>query len=355
MAFYLPQFHPIPENDEWWGTGLHRVDQHRQGPARFPGHYQPHVPADLGFYDLRAARDPRGAGRAGPPLRRRRVLLLALLVRRAPHPRAALRRGAGLRRARLPVRPGVGQPDLVGHLARRRRPHPDRADLSRARRRPARTSTRCCRPSPTRGTSRSTADRCSTCSAPSSCPSRRRSSTAGRPWPARPACPGCTWWPRCPTCSAHGPHYVRSVRRRLRRRRARAHPGRRSTPARARACAPCASWACPRSTAYARRARVRSPVGRPAQGRVLPRVYPNWDNTPRSRRRGLVAARLDARAVPGPRGRTPSPRSARLPGDERLLFVKSWNEWAEGNHLEPDQRHGHGYLEALAAGLGRTS
>jgi len=36
------------------------------------------------------------------------------------------------------------------------------------------------------------------------------------------------------------------------------------------------------------------------------------------------------------------------------VFVKSWNEWAEGNHLEPDQRYGHGYLEVIRDELGRA-
>jgi hypothetical protein len=39
------------------------------------------------------------------------------------------------------------------------------------------------------------------------------------------------------------------------------------------------------------------------------------------------------------------------PSEERLLFIKSWNEWAEGNHMEPDLVHGHGYLQALKAEL----
>jgi hypothetical protein len=88
------------------------------------------------------------------------------------------------------------------------------------------------------------------------------------------------------------------------------------------------------------------------RGPVFPCVYPNWDNTPRSGRGGVVIS-----------GSTPERfrlhveqalrRVAVLPEDQQVVVIKSWNEWAEGNYLEPDRATGHERGDALASALAR--
>ncbi len=82
----------------------------------------------------------------------------------------------------------------------------------------------------------------------------------------------------------------------------------------------------------------------------LPVVMSNWDNTPRFGSRGFVLTD----ATPEAFGR--SLRSAveavqDLPPEQRIVFLKSWNEWAEGNYVEPDRRHGTAFLEAAAVAI----
>ncbi|MDP1703418.1 MAG: glycoside hydrolase family 99-like domain-containing protein, partial [Sulfurimicrobium sp.] len=77
-----------------------------------------------------------------------------------------------------------------------------------------------------------------------------------------------------------------------------------------------------------------------------PLVLPNWDNTPRTGMRGLVFHNATPELFRG-HLREAISRVAERPADERIVFLKAWNEWAEGNHIEPDQKWGRAWLEAI--------
>jgi hypothetical protein len=99
--------------------------------------------------------------------------------------------------------------------------------------------------------------------------------------------------------------------------------------------------AWPMSLPYERAAR-RLSLDFAAVPKALPTVLTGWNNTPRYGRRGVVLTDYTPEAF----GRVLDVALADFNGP--VLFLKSWNEWAEGNALEPDREHGRGHLEALA-------
>jgi hypothetical protein len=81
-----------------------------------------------------------------------------------------------------------------------------------------------------------------------------------------------------------------------------------------------------------------------------PSVLPNWDNTPRAGLAGSVLTGASPQAFQSVLTRAVAEVQA-LPPDHRLVFVRSWNEWAEGNYLEPDRIHGRAWLRACQAAV----
>lgn len=79
---------------------------------------------------------------------------------------------------------------------------------------------------------------------------------------------------------------------------------------------------------------------------VYPMVIPHWDNTPRQGRKGYVYTNESPKLF-GETVRTAIKYVEKKPDDKKIIFVHSWNEWGEGAYLEPDLRYGMGYLEQI--------
>jgi len=340
IAFYLPQFHPIPENDAWWGKGFTEWTNTANAKPLFDGHYQPHVPADLGYYDLRT---PEARAAQADLARRygiegfcyyhywfgegRRLLerpfdeVLAsgepdfpFCLCWANQSWAGHWFGADGRT--LIEQVYGGEAEMAVHFAW----------LLQAFRDPRyiRVNGR---------------------------PVMLVFSVAGLP-----DAPGlCRVWRGLAQAAGLPGLHLLAVRHSL---------GRRDPHAAGFDGAVDMSLPLTGHNRVELNQGVRTfDYGRwgdhdnpPAQPGVVqyPCVGPGWDNTPRLGRDGLVYVNYSPQMFRA-KVRRAAGQLADRPPQDRLLFVKAWNEWAEGNHLEPDLRYGHAWLEALRDGVSDRS
>ena len=327
LAFYLPQFHPIPENDAWWGRGFTEWTNVAKAKPLFPGHYQPHLPAHLGFYDLRVAE--------------------------AREAQANLARAHGIEgfcywhywfsSKRLLERPfndvlASGRPDFPFCLAwanetwsRRwlgeekeiliKQTYPFDDDLRHIRwlltafadRRYIRVRGRplfsIYRPGDLPDPARTLETFRAEC---------RRQNVA-EPWLV-----GINSWGGC---DAQELGFDESLD---------------FEPLLA--MVPNALGdglkTCDCTAARAEMKARKSPQA------GYPCIFVAWDNTPRRGENGIVFTNASPATFEAELTKVVA-SVLHQPHDERLVFINAWNEWAEGNHLEPDLEHGLGYLEAV--------
>lgn len=78
-----------------------------------------------------------------------------------------------------------------------------------------------------------------------------------------------------------------------------------------------------------------------------PMIYPDWDNSPRSGKDGWMFLNSSPKAFSNLLEKAKQEIEKQSENKEKILIIKSWNEWAEGNYLEPDSKFGNRYLEVL--------
>lgn len=83
---------------------------------------------------------------------------------------------------------------------------------------------------------------------------------------------------------------------------------------------------------------------------IYPSIIPNWDHTPRSGRGGYLYENCEPELFEK-HCRMVVEEVKDKPEEDRIIFLKSWNEWGEGNYMEPDLRYGYGYIDALKRAL----
>ena len=340
-AFYLPQFHPIPENDAWWGKDFTEWSNVRRARPLFRGHRQPTVPTELGYYSL-----------LDPAIRERQ---------------AELARSHGITSfcywhywfagRRLLQRPleevlASGRPDLpfcvawaneswtgVWHGAPRRilvtQDYPGEADdrAHFATLLPAFRDPRYIRRD------------------------HRPLFIVYQPGQLPQPAAFVERWQGMARAAGLGGLYIVAYTTPSRLYRSHAADG---FDAAIYADLPIQRTPTTRLRDVARE--LVHPLGpgrfnvsrRPAlppaslAGVCHPCVFPNWDNTPRSARRGVVVMNATPDTFQQQLATALRFEMEREPGaDRRLVMVKSWNEWAEGNYLEPDERYGRGWLQAV--------
>ncbi len=341
VAFYLPQFHAIPENDAWWGRGFTEWRNVSRALPQFDGHHQPRLPADLGFYDLSNAQVLRqqaalareyGVGAfcfyfywfGG------RTLLEAPLLKWLADPAIDLpfclcwanenwsRRWDGRAQDVLIAQAHSPADDLafIAHVARYLRD-------PRALRVGGRPMLLVYRPSLLPDALATAARWREWC----------RVNGVGeihlayvqsfdRPDPADIGFDSAVEFPPNMT----SPRSIRS------------HQGLLNPDYRGEVL----DW---RDMAEAARRRPMPSY------RLFPAVNPGWDNEPRRPGAGRVYLHASPRGYRDWLRDTITGRLANTPAPDRLVFVNAWNEWAEGAVLEPDTRLGHAWLDATRQAL----